>query len=289
MPLPTSINDLSIVASSNSPAGSESPSLLDDYQRTHASYIAQLRDASHIASSSNVKMTIAAASTTATLTADEVIVGTAIGGNTSRLANFSKSVNLATTGAGGMDSGAAPVLGYVALYAIYNVTTATSALMAVNATSAAAPLTYTGGSMPSGYTMSALLAVVPTNASSQFKVCTVRDRKVGIPLGTFFSFAANIPAQDISLASFIPFNAKEVWGELSVSCNATANASISVNGGTAATQSQQTLSTFIGSVSAVFIINFGNVLLNTAQTIGIGANTTAGTPSFSYYVGGYAI
>lgn len=44
MPIPASINDLSTTAGSNSPAGSESPSLLDDYLRTYASYIALLRD-----------------------------------------------------------------------------------------------------------------------------------------------------------------------------------------------------------------------------------------------------
>lgn len=44
MPIPASINDLSTTAGSNSPAGSESPSLIDDYLRTYASYIALLRD-----------------------------------------------------------------------------------------------------------------------------------------------------------------------------------------------------------------------------------------------------
>lgn len=44
MPIPSSINDLSTTAGSNSPAGSESPSLIDDYLRTYASYIAMLRD-----------------------------------------------------------------------------------------------------------------------------------------------------------------------------------------------------------------------------------------------------
>lgn len=44
MPLPSSINDLSLVAGSNSPAGSESPALIDDYLRVYASYIALLRD-----------------------------------------------------------------------------------------------------------------------------------------------------------------------------------------------------------------------------------------------------
>lgn len=44
MPIPSSINDLSTTAGSNSPAGSESPSTIDDYLRTYASYIALLRD-----------------------------------------------------------------------------------------------------------------------------------------------------------------------------------------------------------------------------------------------------
>lgn len=44
MPVPASINDLSTTAGSNSPPGSESPATIDDYLRTHASFIAQLRD-----------------------------------------------------------------------------------------------------------------------------------------------------------------------------------------------------------------------------------------------------
>lgn len=44
MPLPSSINDLSQTAGSNSPFGSESPGTIDDYLRVYASYIAQLRD-----------------------------------------------------------------------------------------------------------------------------------------------------------------------------------------------------------------------------------------------------
>lgn len=43
MPVPSSIADLSTSAGSNSPAGTEVPSTLDNYQRAHASFIAQLR------------------------------------------------------------------------------------------------------------------------------------------------------------------------------------------------------------------------------------------------------
>ncbi len=45
MPIPTVITDLSTTASSNYPDGdSESPIVLDDVQRAHAAFIAQLRD-----------------------------------------------------------------------------------------------------------------------------------------------------------------------------------------------------------------------------------------------------
>lgn len=44
MPVPATINDLSTTAGSNYPAGTESPTVIDDYFRSHASFIAQLRD-----------------------------------------------------------------------------------------------------------------------------------------------------------------------------------------------------------------------------------------------------
>jgi hypothetical protein len=59
MPLPSSINDLSQTAGSNSPSGSEAPSLIDDYLRTYASYIAQHRDGKGFA----LEATVASAAT----------------------------------------------------------------------------------------------------------------------------------------------------------------------------------------------------------------------------------
>lgn len=44
MPTPTVITDLSQTAASNYPAGTDSPSVLDDVQRAHAAFIALLRD-----------------------------------------------------------------------------------------------------------------------------------------------------------------------------------------------------------------------------------------------------
>lgn len=44
MPVPTSIDDLSQTAGSNSPAGSDSPTVIDDHIRALASFVAILRD-----------------------------------------------------------------------------------------------------------------------------------------------------------------------------------------------------------------------------------------------------
>ena len=41
-PVPNLITELSTTIASNSPPGSESPASLDDYQRAHAGFIAQL-------------------------------------------------------------------------------------------------------------------------------------------------------------------------------------------------------------------------------------------------------
>jgi len=69
----------------------------------------------------NLVMSVAAASTSATLTADEITVETALGGVHYCLPIFSKTINLAgPNGAGAMDAGTAPISGFVALYAIYN-------------------------------------------------------------------------------------------------------------------------------------------------------------------------
>ncbi|EOG8304075.1 hypothetical protein ACLIXB_003820, partial [Yersinia enterocolitica] len=118
-----------------------------------------------VGTSRNAKMSVTSASSTATFTADELIVQTALGGLQYKLSSFSKTINLATTGVGGMDTGTVPANGFVALYAIYNPITQISALLAVNASSVVAPEVYGGSNMPAGYTASALVSVLPTSSS----------------------------------------------------------------------------------------------------------------------------
>ena len=57
MPTPTLITDLSTTAASNFPASSDSPSVLDDVQRAHAAFIAQIRDVVPVSSGGNLTFT----------------------------------------------------------------------------------------------------------------------------------------------------------------------------------------------------------------------------------------
>lgn len=166
-----------------------------------------------VGASRNAKMSVPVASATATFSADELIVESS-DGKQYRLRNFSKTVNLGVVGAGGMDTGSVPVAGFVALYAIYNPTTNTSALLSVNATSAVAPEIYGGTNMPTGYTASALVSVWRTE-SSKFAIGYQTGRKIltaTTQLATTTSFITTPTALNISSA--IPKNAKFVDGIL---------------------------------------------------------------------------
>lgn len=159
----------------------------------------------------NGKMSVTTAGTTATYTADEVSVKTALGGASWLLPSFSKTINLATTGAGGMDTGTAPVNGYVALYAIYNQSTATSALLAANATSVAAPSIYGGSNMPSGYTYSALISVWPTNGTGQMVIGSQVGRDIYYVPVTLLNTTSPVTTRtSLSITGGVPPGAKKL-------------------------------------------------------------------------------
>lgn len=160
-----------------------------------------------IGTSRNARMSVTVASATATFTADELIVQTALGGRQYKLTSFSKTINLATTGAGGMDTGAVPASGFVALYAIYNPTTQVSALLAINATSVLAPEAYGGANMPAGYTASALVAVWGT-VSSLLKIGFLSGRHVSlVPTSAFSATVGIVQVTPLNLSATVPLNA----------------------------------------------------------------------------------
>lgn len=167
----------------------------------------------------NVRMSITAASATATITADEVIVSTALGGNQYRLANVNKTINIGTAGLGGMNTGAAPSNGWVAIYLIYNPTTGDSGLVGINTTSSVAPNCFGVISQLPGYTASALISVWRTNSSSLLQVGYQRGRKIQI-LPTDALYLNSNPGgyTAVDLSAIVPKNAVSCTGY--IFCNA---------------------------------------------------------------------
>ncbi|KXU82792.1 phage tail protein [Paraburkholderia monticola] len=230
-------------------------------------------------------MNIATASASATLTADEIIVGSALGGLKYTLASFSKTINLATTGAGGMDTGSAPASGFVAIYAIYNPTTQTAALLATNAATKQGNV-YGGANPPAGYTASALVSVWQTNSSGQLTVGTQEDRSIStVSVGVLTSSTTQSTPVALTISSAVPANARSVSGYLSLGSTSISSMFLNLFSSSAST-GQQTAAGTVSAGTSLFT-TFRNLQMVSAQTLFYTAGNGAGTPTFSITVSGY--
>lgn len=183
-----------------------------------------------VGESRNLRASVTVASASATFAADQVTVSESLTGKSYRLGSFSKVINLGTTGAGGMDTGLAPVSGVVAIYAIYNPTTGVSALLAANATAALQPEIYGGANMPSGYTASALVSIWRTNASRLMNIGSQNDRRVHTEfVGLLDINSDSVPLVSMVAANYLSFNTKTFSGQLVVGNNGAVNTSIALN------------------------------------------------------------
>lgn len=251
-------------------------------QSRHAVQLGQVSGV--VGQARNLSMSVATASASATLTADEIIVETALGGIRYCLSGFNKTINLATTGAGGMDTGSAPTSGYVALYAIYNPTSGSSALLAVSVSGPAVPNIYGGANMPAGYTASALVSVWPTNGSGQFVVGIQADRTVGLaPTLQLSTGTQQASLTALTVTTGVPPNAKAVYGEVSVQTTSISAMSCSV-----ASSTNTLMESNIANQNAVQIRTvFQRTLLVTPQTLYYTASVGAGTMTFQLWTTGY--
>ena len=142
--------------------------------------------------------------------ADEVVVGNVLGGNKYILPNFNQTINFATTGAGGIDTGTVPANGFVSVYAIYNPTTGAVALLGCNALTSNGSI-YSGVNMPTGYVASALIGSLPTTGSQvppfkQANQFVWLQKTIVLNTSTL-----NIALTSLSLASTVPANAISVF------------------------------------------------------------------------------
>lgn len=239
-----------------------------------------------VGSARNLKCSITAAASTATFTADELVVETALGGLKYQINGLSKTINLATTGAGGMDTGSAPASGYLAIYAILNTTTGATALLATNATSSVAPEVYGGSNMPSGYTASALLAVIPTTSGSLFTVGYVDGRDFYFPGSSILSTTTvQASLTPLSISGVVPKNAKAVSGYASVNGFAAVSNNFWQIAGSASGVGEQAF----GTNNSGNLANFNKIPLVTTQTIYY-LCTTSSTPMYAaFYLSMYSI
>lgn len=244
-----------------------------------------------IGSVRNLAMTVGAASATATMTADEIVIGTALGGSKLTLGSFNKSINLATVGVnagvGGMDTGTAPASSFVGIYAIANPLTGASALLGQSASGVLLPNVYGGGHAPAGYTESALLTVVPTNASSQIVPCVVMDRSVDI--GNVTAMSTNTVAATPTIVNnlAVPLNAKNFTGTISAANSGASTVTLTLYSSVAGTAPQPVGVALTSSGSNT--LELMRLKLSTAQRMFYTATSTAGTPTFTVVANSYEI
>lgn len=235
-----------------------------------------------VGSARNVSATLSAPATSITFTADELVAETALGGLQFKAANFSQTLNLATTGIGGMDTGTAPISGFVGIYAAYNPTTQAWGVFGTNATAAAVANVYGGANRPAGYTVTMLISVWPTNGSGQLIIATQQDRKISFAPITIISTSTQQAAYALfNAAPAVPKNAK------------TCRPSVNINSSLAsATLSTQVAASAAGvgeyTLTTVSVINnsgqatpLQHVPLITQQGLYYIATVTSGTMSFA--------
>ncbi len=248
----------------------------------HAAQLSQVVGV--VGSVRNASMSVTTASSTATWSADEVVVETALSGIPYRIGHVDLSINLATTGAGGMDTGSAPASGFVALYAIYNPSNGAKTLLATNATSSAAPQIYGGANMPAGYTASALVSVWPTNASGQFVVGVQIDRYVSLTATVQLNTSTQQASYTaLTVTTGVPLNAKSVSGQLLIQTTVSSAMASSVSGSSAGTN--EWFSSIQNAVS--LNIGFSRIPLLTPQTLYYTASVGSGTMTFKLSTTGY--
>jgi len=235
----------------------------------------------------SLKMTVAAANTQATISADEVLVKSALAGRAWTLGAFTKLINLANVGALGMDFGQAPASGFLAIYAGLNESTGATTAFAQSVGNAYAPQVYAGVNAPLGITATALLTVVPTTAAGQFKICHVSGRVVSIALTAIFNSSAIVASTPFSIAAVVPYNAKRICGEISIGSSLASTLSLTVRPDISGVGQVNKTST-VGA-GQLFTDNYPFMPIVAPQLAMIDTNSTAGTPTFFLYVASYEL
>lgn len=235
----------------------------------------------------NLKVSCASGATSVTVNADLIPVTTTLGGTQYLLASNSLTLNLATTGAGGMDTGTATANSFLAIYAIYNPTAGTKALLGQVEGASAASTVYSGANMPSGYTASCLLTVLRIGgATGQLLATWAFGRTVTFPATLVFNTSTPTASPTaINMTGVTPKAAVRVTGFIQVVSTSASNIGMQLTSDNISGIGAQNVSAS-NSTSATGNYSIG---IQTAQTIYYTATNLAGTPTFSFEVSGYEI
>jgi hypothetical protein len=234
----------------------------------------------------NVSSSLVVQGPTIPITADEIILQDALGGIPYKFKSVSLNNNISTVGViNGFDTGTAPANGYAALYWMYNPTTGVLGTLSTNATSAAAPEIYSGGAAPSGFTVSALAAVLPIGSINfTYAPYVLKDRKVDI-VGQNILSGSSFVGTASRTSAVIPFNARFVSGFNQVGSTAVSVISQFLGPTNVAALGVQVNATTVQAGASLAIPYRTEVL--TAQTIFQTSANSAGTPSFTINVNSY--
>jgi len=150
--------------------------------------------------------------TTFQWTADEIVVGSALGGQLYRCFNFNQTLNIATVGANGLDAGIAAASTDYSIYAAYNPATGAQCVFAcTNAVSNGS--IYSGGNIPAGFKATAFISQVKLDASAHITITGQVNNQISFA----DVIAVNSPAGTnilLSLASIIPVKSKFAAGTM---------------------------------------------------------------------------
>lgn len=252
MPVPSTIDQLSTTAASNFPAGSDSPSSLDDVQRAHGSFIATIRDTVGLgtgtlvpatartnfgaaasgplassgitgaAATSEIRSylagcTLSTAGSSATMSISAGVAQDSANAATMTLAAISKTTSAWAVGtaAGGLDTGAIANSTWYHFYAIRRPDT--GVVDVVFSTSASAP------TLPTNYTQYRRIGSAKTNGSAQWVKFTqdgdlfmlstpVLDASTGTPGTSAFSVALGSVPSGVRVGAVLTASIIETTG-----------------------------------------------------------------------------
>jgi hypothetical protein len=237
----------------------------------------------------NLKASLATAGTSLTFTADAIVVKSALNGISTLLTSYNQALSLAAgTGAGKMDTGTAPVSGYVAAYATWGPAVG-AGIVGQNATSAAASEQYSGANLPAGVTETQLIGVWPTNGSSQFIVGYQAERELYFIATQLISTSSGSGTPtSTSIAGVVPMNARTVSGNLTGVNNTSPNGSSVSLAATSTLIGQKQASATAALSNAGILTPFSDMPLITPQTmfftnVAVGGGTSSITANATSY------